>query len=259
MIEICPLSSGSKGNSVFFKTKKAKVLIDLGISYLQLKKRLQEINVNPDEIDAVFVTHEHMDHISGLKLFIENHNSLIICNVDVAKAIRNQLNIEENFKIFSTHSSFEFKDMKIFPFSIMHDTIDPVGYIFNVDNLKFAFCTDIGFVSSLVKKYLTDCNYLYLEANHSINMVHSCNRSKIYKDRVLSRVGHLSNDDFFKLLSEIYNDKLKHIHIAHISQNCNSYDLLKDLMEDFLKDKKYKAPFSFTHQDKVSNKVLFKR
>jgi phosphoribosyl 1,2-cyclic phosphodiesterase len=257
MIEICPLSSGSKGNSVFLKTKKTKILIDNGISYLKLKKKLEVINENVNEIDAIFITHEHMDHISGLKVFLDNHDVKIVCNIDCAKAIHSQLNIDRNFKIFSTSEAFEYRDLNVFPFSIMHDTIDPVGYIFKINNFKLSFLTDIGFVSTIVKNYLKESNYLYLEANHSKSMVESSNRSKIYKDRVLSRVGHLSNDDFFSLLNEIYHDDLKYLHIAHISENCNSLDLLKDLMDNFLKNKKHKVNYFLTYQNKISKKVLF--
>jgi phosphoribosyl 1,2-cyclic phosphodiesterase len=256
MIEICPLASGSKGNAIYFGSNKTKILIDAGITYIQLKTRLEQINVNIEDIDAVLITHEHTDHIGGLKVLSEKHSIPVFANSDTAKAIYNNLNVLPKFKIFTTSEEFEFKDLKILPFSIQHDTLDPVGFVIKTDNLKFGFCTDLGFATSLVKNILQDCDYLYIEANHHIPYVAASNRSHVYKQRVLSRQGHLSNDDCIKLLEEIIHPKLKHIHIAHISEECNSKDLISDIMKDFLIKKKSSSKFSLTYQDKISEKII---
>lgn len=257
MIGFCPLGSGSKGNSIYFGSKNAKILIDAGLSYAQLNLRLAQIDVNIEDIEAVLITHEHSDHIYGLKVISEKLNIPIFANSDTAKGIYNNLNFLPKFKIFTTSEEFEFKDLQILPFSIQHDTLDPVGFIIKTHNLKFGFCTDLGFVTSLVLKMLQDCDYLYIEANHHIPMVHSSNRSYVYKQRVLSRQGHLSNSDCINLLDEILHPNLKHIHIAHISSECNSKELIRTLIEDLLKKKNLKTEFSITYQDKISKMIIF--
>ena len=253
----CPLSSGSKGNAIFMKTKKANILIDAGISFLKLTKKLNEIDVNVEDIDAVLITHEHSDHVRGLKILSEKLDIPIITNADTAKGIYHKIHHICNFHIFSTGEEFEFKDLLIHPFSTKHDTLDPVGYIIKNKNIKIGVCTDLGFVTTNIRSILKDCDYLYIEANHSVPMVHSSNRSYVYKQRVVSRQGHLSNDQCFQLLDEIMHDKLKHIYLAHISEECNSKKLLEEKIVQFLKEKNSKATYSLAHQDKISKKIVF--
>lgn len=255
MIGFCPLASGSKGNSIYFGSKNSKILIDAGLTFLQLRTRLQNINVDIKVIEAVLITHEHLDHIAGLKILSEKLDIPIFANSDTAKAIYNNLHILPKFKIFTTMEAFEYKDLKIFPFSVQHDTLDPVGFVIQTNNLKFGFCADLGFVTSTVINSLKDCDYLYMEANHHIPMVQSSVKSYIYKQRVLSKQGHLSNESFLKLIEDVLHPNLKHIHLAHISQDCNSNKFLVDMMTNFLRNKKSLTKFSLALQDKVSNKI----
>ncbi|MBN2479948.1 MAG: MBL fold metallo-hydrolase [Parachlamydiales bacterium] len=259
MVSFCPLSSGSKGNSIFLGTKNSKVLIDCGISFLSLEKKLNEIDVNINDIDAVLITHEHFDHISGLKLLVEKLNIPVIINADTAKAIYDKYHISAKYNIFTTFEEFEYKDLKIFPFSINHDCVDPVGFVIKTKNQKkIGICTDIGFVTSYVKEALKNCSILYLEANHSIPMVHSSNRSIVYKQRVLSKQGHLSNDNAIKLLKDLIHPDLNHIYLAHLSEECNSQKLVIDLMEKLLEEKKSnRVEYSIAYQDKISKKIVF--
>ncbi len=255
MIKICPLASGSKGNSIFIETKNAKILIDAGLSFLQLTKRLNQINVSIEDIDAILITHEHMDHIQALKVIADKVNVPVLANSDTAKGIYNNLHVMPKMKIFTTGEEFEFKDMKILPFSIQHDTLDPVGFIIKNNSYKMGFCADIGFVTSLVKNTLKGCDYLYLEANHQVSMVHSSERSYVYKQRVLGRQGHLSNVESFSLLKDLINPKLKYVQLAHISLECNSKDLLKEMIEKFSGNKKNTIKLFITYQDSISDKI----
>jgi phosphoribosyl 1,2-cyclic phosphodiesterase len=256
MIGFCPLASGSKGNSIYFGSEKTKILIDVGISFSQLKLRLSQIKVEINDIEAILITHEHTDHIYGLKVLSEKLNIPILANSDTAKGIYNNLHILPKFRIFTTLEEFEYKDLQIFPFSIQHDTLDPVGFIIKTNGLKFAFCADLGFVTTHIIDTLKDCDYLYIEANHHIPMVHSSNRSYVYKQRVLSRQGHLSNEDCLKLLNEIIHPKLKHIHIAHISEECNSKELILEKISNLLKKKNSKALCSIAYQNKISKRIF---
>ena len=223
MYGFCPLASGSKGNCLYFGSKNAKVLIDAGLSGKQIRMRLQQINVALEEIDAVMITHEHMDHIEGLKV-LSKMNIPVIANAGTARGIYASLRVKPRFKIFTTNETFEFKDLTVHPFSIQHDTLDPVGYTIRFDCQKMGICTDLGFASSLVVSNLEGCDYLYLEANHDVNMLHASSRPEANKQRILGRQGHLANEASAGLLSAVSHAGLKRVYLAHLSEECNHPD-----------------------------------
>ena len=253
MYGFCPLASGSKGNTIFIGTKNTRILIDAGIGLKAMSLRLAEIGVDLSDIDAILITHEHTDHIYGLPSITRQHNIPIFANADTAKAIIHTLDGEFKFKIFSTGEPFTFGDIEIHPFSIQHDTLDPVAFTIRYNSLKMGFCADIGFVTSLVKSQLRDCDYLYLEANHEPSMVHASQRPLIYKQRVLSRQGHLSNGECADLLAEITHDGLKHIHLAHLSQECNAPEVALRAV----REKLIQTPVSIALQDANSVAIKF--
>jgi phosphoribosyl 1,2-cyclic phosphodiesterase len=258
MLGFCPLASGSKGNCIYLGTRNTKILIDAGISFKMTKEKLSEINVDIEEIDAVLITHEHTDHIKGLEVLVGNLGIPILANSDTAKAIFSTFSECPKFKIFSTGESFEFGDIEVHPFSIQHDAVDPVAFVIKGEGLKLGFCTDLGFATTHVIQQLKGCDYLYIEANHEPSMVHASARPIVYKKRVLSRQGHLSNAECANLLAEIIDEKLKHIHLAHLSSECNSPDLAKLTIETKLKELGYELEVSIAYQDKVSKGILFK-
>jgi phosphoribosyl 1,2-cyclic phosphodiesterase len=255
MIGFCPLASGSKGNCIYLGTPHAKILIDAGISVKMARARLAELNVALEEIDAIIITHEHSDHIRGLEGLACRLGIPIFANSDTAKAIYATLTECPKFKIFTTGEAFSFGEIEIHPFSIQHDAVDPVAFTLRIDNLKLGFCADLGFVTTLVRSHLMDCDYLYLEANHQPSMVHSSPRPLVYKQRVLSRQGHLSNDECAELLSQILTPRLKHVHLAHLSSECNSPDLALQIVGEKLKGSA--ATLSIAHQDRISHPILF--
>lgn len=221
----CSFASGSKGNCAFLGTKNCKLLIDIGLSKSILVRRLHEISVHPEDIQAILITHEHSDHISGLKSFTKTFGTPVICNLDTAKHICNALDYCPTFKIFSTGDCFTLQDIKIKTFTICHDAIDPVGFLFYYNNYKIGFCTDIGFATSLVCTELYDCDFVILEANHDPILVHKSEKPLIYKNRVLSKIGHLSNESCGLLLQKIITPKTKQIYLAHLSNETNTPEL----------------------------------
>lgn len=253
----CPLASGSKGNSIFVGTSQAKILIDAGISAKMLELKLAEIGTSLSEIDAILITHEHHDHISGLKTLAFKYGIPVFANHETAKAIVESLGDCPKFKIFSTGETFEFLDMEIHPFTIQHDTLDPVAFTIKTNDLKLGFCADIGFVSSLVRNQLKECDYLYIEANHEPAMVHACSRPMVYKQRVLSRTGHLSNQSCGELLRDIYHDSLKHVHLAHLSSECNTPEKAIMTIQQILTDAGIKLDLTCAPQDKISKAIEF--
>ncbi len=253
----CSLASGSKGNCFYLGTTKTKLLIDAGISIQTLQKRLGEINVDLTEIDAILISHEHIDHTRSIGALSVKYNIPLFTNSETAKAIMTLFPGPFRFKIFSTEEHFYFRDLKIFPFSIQHDAIDPVAFVIHVGSIKIGICTDLGFATSLTKKYLDKCNYLLLEANHEVDLVHASSRSIIYKRRVLSRMGHLSNDDCGQLLNTLFHEDLRHVMLAHLSTECNRHDLALDKIRLHCNKMTSLDVMSIAYQDQISKKIFF--
>lgn len=253
----CPLASGSKGNCIYVGTQQTKILIDAGISGKGVRERLAEINVDLADIDAILITHEHTDHIQGLKTLAFKYGIPVFANTETAKGIVHCLNDCPNFKIFSTGEPFIFRDLEIHPFSIQHDTLDPVAFTIRVDSLKLGFCTDLGFVTTLVQNQLRDCDYLYLEANHQPSMVHASSRPMIYKQRVLSRSGHLSNESCGQLLQQVAHSKLKHVHLAHLSSECNTPETALSVVRGILESHGIYIDMCTAPQEKISKAIHF--
>lgn len=254
---ICSLASGSKGNSFYIGTPKTKILIDAGIGIQTLQKRLQEINIDVADINAILISHEHIDHIRSISVLSTKYKIPLFTNSETAKAIITLLPGPFRFKIFSTEEYFHFRDLKILPFSIQHDALDPVAFIIEIDSIKIGVCTDLGFITSLTKKYLEKCNYLVLESNHEVNLVHASSRSTIYKRRVLSRMGHLSNDDCGKLLQDIFHEELRHVILAHLSSECNRHDLALDKIKIHCSEIASPETLSIAYQDQIGKKLFF--
>lgn len=250
----CPLASGSKGNALYLGTDQTKLLIDVGISYRALRQRLEEIEVSIEEIEAVLISHEHSDHIRGLEKLCNSHKIPVFANSETAKAILGNLKMMPRFKIFSTGESFEFGDVQIHPFSVQHDTLDPVAFTFHFMGLKMGVCTDLGYVTSLVKAHLRDCDYLYVESNHEPSMVYACSRPPVYKQRVLGRQGHLSNEMCAELLSHVKHPRLKHVYLAHLSEECNNPEVALKKVREQLEEE---VGLSIAYQEKISEKILF--
>ena len=257
MIGFCPLASGSKGNCIYVGTPTTKILIDAGLSAKMIRERLDTIGVQLEDIDAILITHEHTDHIRGLDILGCKMGIPVFANSDTAKAIYEILDQCPKFKIFSTGEAFEFGDIEVHPFSIQHDAVDPVAFTIRTGGLKLGFCADLGFATTLVQSQLKGCDYLYLEANHEVSMVHACPRPMVYKKRVLSRQGHLSNEECAHLLEHIYHEGLKHVHLAHLSSECNSPDLALKIITEKFEALNAKTEVSIAYQDRPSRIISF--
>lgn len=250
----CPLASGSKGNAIYVQSKTTRLLIDAGLSFKALEERLGAINVDVKTLQGVLVTHEHGDHIRGLERLQKMCGIPILANKDTARAILEDLDKPLQFKIFATGETFQFGDIVIHPFSIQHDTQDPVAFTLTFDGIKIGVCADLGFVTTLVKNHLQGCDYLYIEANHEPSMVHACNRPPLYKQRVLSRQGHISNEACAELVEAISHSNLKHIYLAHLSEECNNPELA---LKKVSASKPKEAAISIAYQHQISLPIYF--
>lgn len=258
MFGFCPLASGSKGNCIYVGSMTTRILIDAGISASNVMERLNEIQVDPHTIQAILITHEHSDHIKGLVVLAEKLKIPVLANSETAKGIVANLGARPRFKIFTTGETFQFGDLVIHPFSIPHDTLDPVAFTIQIGPLKVGICADIGHITSLVRKNLENCDYLYIEANHQPSMVHASSRPNNLKQRILCKQGHLSNEECAALITSIFHPGLKHVHLAHLSSECNAEEVALKIVQEALDANRQSVEISIAYQDKISKAIYFK-
>lgn len=220
-ISICPLASGSKGNSLFVSWSNNSILIDAGLSGIEIERRLESKKLSPESLTAIIVTHEHSDHIRGVGILSRRYNIPVYINKNTYKAASN-LGKLAGLELFECGSSFKIDSLKIAPFTISHDAVDPVGFTLEYKSKKIGIATDLGIATNLVKEHLKNCSFLYLEANHDPDMLINGPYPWHLKQRIKGRQGHLSNMDSKELLEELNNKDLKHVTLAHLSEENNT-------------------------------------
>lgn len=226
-MEFCSLYSGSSGNCLYVGTKKTKILVDAGLSGKKIECALKEKNINPNEINGIVITHEHSDHIKGVGILSRRYNIPIFSNSNTWKIMYNSLgNISDsNIKVFGRYKTFEIGDIIVKPFPIPHDAVEPCGYSFIKDNKKVTIATDIGYITEDIKYNIKDSDILLIESNHDVDMLKVGPYPYELKRRVLSDVGHLSNENAGKAILDILSGKVKNILLGHLS-NTNNYPCL---------------------------------
>ncbi len=238
-LEFCSLSSGSSGNCQFIATEKVRILIDSGLSGKRVESFLESINVKPDTIDYILVTHEHKDHTQGVGILSRRYNVPIYANSGTWAAMKTDLGKldENNIKEFKTDEGFELRDLAILPFRVSHDSSEPVGFAFYHKNKKISYLTDTGCVSSDVKKRIKNSNLLMIESNHDVEMLKVGKYPWFLKKRILGEEGHLSNDDAGRLLAEIMTGKEENILLAHLSKDNNFPELAYQTVVNIIEEK----------------------
>ncbi|HEX9665915.1 MAG TPA: MBL fold metallo-hydrolase [Thermodesulfobacteriota bacterium] len=217
-MKVCTLASGSSGNSLFIQTNSSKILIDAGISLRQIKARLKKLDVELSDLDAVIVSHEHLDHAMSIPK-IENPTYVASATIHLWK------DKVKNLYEFNTGSSFSINDVLITSFSVPHDALDPVGFTIETDHKKLGIVTDIGTATSLVKERLKGSNILIIEFNHDENILRESHYPWEIKQRIMSRLGHLSNVQAANLFAGLLHSELSYLLLAHLSETNNRYDI----------------------------------
>ena len=224
---ICPLFSGSKGNSIFVGTKKEGILVDAGRSCKQIERALFENEIDINAIKAIFLTHEHSDQVSGVRVFASKYNLKVFASKGTMEAIEQKGLFNGKFPCdILNDAGTDVSGMFINFFKTPHDSADSVGYIIKTsDGKKAVIATDIGFVSDTVKNAIIGADAVVIESNHNVKMLENGPYPYYLKRRILSDKGHLSNECCAEVLPYfIENGSTKFI-LAHLSQENNTPDL----------------------------------
>lgn len=232
-MKIKVLASGSKGNSTYVETKNLKLLIDMGITYQYLVNELNQVAINPSQIDFVLITHTHNDHIKGLQSLVRKTNLKVLITPEMVEELRKKIPLE-NLIIIEDENIIE--ETKITLIHTSHD-VASVGYIIEDNNKSFVYITDTGYINKKYIPTLTNRELYIIESNHDEKMLMDGPYPYILKQRVIGDKGHLSNNTTGKLLCEIVGEKTKKIVLAHISENNNTEELAYKTVRKLLDNK----------------------
>lgn len=229
MFRLCPIASGSSGNCTYIEAGQTRFLIDVGISGKKVIAGLESIDVDPASINGILITHEHSDHIKGIGIYSRKYHVPIYATQKAWDKLMGDNMIgkihEENRIVIEKEQYLEINELKIMPYEIYHDAVDPVGYIFEYQDKKITLATDIGTVDETILKHLKNSDGILLEFNHDIRMLEAGSYPFPLKKRILSNMGHLNNDDAAKALVDIYHPGLKWAVLGHLSKDNNLPDL----------------------------------
>ena len=233
MFNFYPLFSSSSGNSYLIETENANILIDIGVTYKKIKEALNHFSKEPSNIDAIFITHEHSDHIKGLNIFIKNNPSIpIYSSFGTSEYIKNMLekaNIStDNLISFSGSKDIVIKDLSVSYFHTSHDAVDPVGYKISNGEKSITIATDLGIMSNDVFSYLETCSLPVLETNYDKEMLLAGKYPFEVKRRIAGPLGHLSNEDSGQVILKLAQNGTRDFILSHISQNNNVPELAKE-------------------------------
>lgn len=248
-MEFCSIASGSSGNCIYVGTNETSLLVDAGVSCKRIADGLKSIDVNVAELDGIFITHEHIDHIQGVPILARKYGIDIYGTHDTLKYIYNKEkgNLGESRLIdIAADTDVCIGDVLVHPFSISHDAADPVSYRIESDGKIFAIATDLGCYDDYIVKNMMNADGVYLEANHDYNMLMVGSYPYSLKQRVAGSKGHLSNDAAAELLLRIGSERLKAVLLAHLSKENNYAELAYETVRAELLGKWEYGPIEMT-------------
>lgn len=225
-IKLSVLASGSRGNSIYIATERVRLLVDAGLSGRETERRLLSIGASPKDLNGIVVSHEHLDHVRGVGTLSRRYKLPVYLNKGTHLHLPDSVGRLGEKEEFVTGQSFCIEDVTIHPFTISHDGVDPVGFTLANGSVKIGVCTDLGAATRLVHRHLEHCSVLILEANHDVEMLKNGPYPWPVKQRIKSRVGHLSNEQSVEVLSRVFSENLQEVVLAHMSETNNSSEMV---------------------------------
>lgn len=249
--QISVLASGSTGNSLYLETDKKRILVDAGLSGKKVVSLLAEVGKKPEDLDAIFVTHEHVDHIKGVGVLARKYNLDVYANEGTWQAMDQALGrlAPEQKHIFKMGTTMTLGDMDIESFGVSHDAAQPQFYRFYRNNKSFAMLTDTGYCSDYLRGVIKGADAYLIESNHDLEMLRMGGYPWPLKQRILGDKGHLSNEDGALVMTDVITDNTKRIYLGHLSKENNLVELAHMTMEETLKRYDYAVGESFEIYD----------
>jgi len=232
MLNLYPLYSSSSGNMYLIESDEANILIDIGVTYKKVKEALNHFSKEPSNIDAIFITHEHSDHIKGLKVFTKSNPTIpIYSSIGTSEYLKKTL-IKDNISIDNIHSlpdnvEVKIKDLCISHFHTSHDAVDPVGYEIKNRDKSITIATDLGMMTSDVFSHLKTCSLPVIETNYDKNMLLAGKYPFEIKRRIDGPYGHLSNEACGQVILKLAENGTRDFLLGHMSENNNVPELAK--------------------------------
>lgn len=257
------LASGSTGNSILVETDQTKILIDAGLSGKQIEAKLNEVQVDPRSLDAILVTHEHSDHIKGVGVMARRHQLPVYTHEKTWMELDRLIGEipDQQRVLFDEGEVQHFADLTVESFGISHDAAFPMGYCFYQGEKKLTLATDLGYVSQRIKEKIAGSGAYIFESNHDVEMLRMGHYPWNIKRRILSDVGHLSNEDAGAALSEILEGNGERVYLSHLSKDNNMTELahltVRNILEEngFIDDQEVKlletSPIKPTPMDEL--------
>ena len=236
------LASGSKGNSAVVASARTHLLVDAGLSCRETFKRMRAAGEAPEKLDAILISHEHSDHVTGLEVLARKTKAPVYMTADTHEAWvrdrRQRAHGEppppQRVEFFSAGHSFVVGDITVTPFTTPHDAADPVAFTFRVEGVKLGLVTDLGYLPPNVREHLRGCDGLMIESNHDLEMLRGGPYPWAVKQRVMSRVGHLSNDALAEFFASDYDGGAAFVVLAHLSEQNNHPEIARRAAEQAL-------------------------
>jgi phosphoribosyl 1,2-cyclic phosphodiesterase len=239
-LSFCSFSSGSSGNCYLIKSENTALLVDAGISLKKIIEGLDLTETPIEMLSAVLITHEHIDHVRSLKAISNKHKTTIYANKGTF--LGNNINMKDEFKSeFQTGDRFIIGDIEVKSFNIYHDASEPVGFSFFNEGKQISIVTDTGKICNQILDEISDADLLVLEANHDVDMLRIGRYPWFLKQRVLSEVGHLSNESCGEAILSLIEKKEKHrnVLLAHLSKENNFPEMAYQTVKNILEEKSY--------------------
>tara|TARA_X000000950_G_scaffold54545_1_gene65168 strand:- start:23545 stop:24303 length:759 start_codon:yes stop_codon:yes gene_type:complete len=228
-MKFASIGSSSKGNCTVVSTHSTSLLVDCGFSLKQTIDRLERLNIKPQDIDAILVTHEHDDHWSGVRALCKKYKIPIYLSAGTYRAVYDES--LEFVNIVNPEVPFIVGDFRILGITVPHDALEPLQYVFEANSLKFGVLTDLGHLTPHIFEHYGGLDALLLEANHDELMLAEGMYPSFLKARISGRWGHLSNRQAIDFVSKIDQTRLQHVLFGHMSDRNNCQEALENLVK----------------------------
>jgi len=253
-MKVCILASGSSGNATYVASGATAMLVDAGLSARQIAQRLGAIGVDIGTIRGVCVSHEHDDHIRGIRVLHNRHGMALYANAGTLEGVNRDPRMQGlQWNIFENGMPFAIGDLRSEPFSVPHDAYDPVGFVISGDGVRVGIVTDMGMSTRLVQERLRGCRVIVMESNHDPEMLRQAQRPEHLKQRILGRQGHMSNEAAAQTVAEIAGPELQQLFLAHLSAECNCPQVALNTARRLLRAAGHEhVRISLTYADQIS-------